>query len=100
MSFGFNETESDFFQKRIISPLKELGFKVYIFGSRARGNHHPFSDIDLLYEGERDIIKKQKISSLKDEWEESTFPYKIDLVYGTELAESYTSSVLKDRIEL
>ena len=52
--------------------------KIYLFGSRARGTASPYSDYDIAIEGEASL--KQRISLIQAEIEESTIPYKIDLV--------------------
>lgn len=78
----------------LVQPLKENGADVFIFGSRVTGRHHPFSDVDLMY-----VLKDQRllpaglISKLKEDLEESRFPFAVDLVYGPELAASYRSNV-------
>lgn len=66
MSFGLRPKDWQTVQSLAIKPLQALGARVYVFGSRARGDHTEFSDLDL--------------------------------VDFDELAESYRSSTLKDRI--
>ncbi len=50
--------------------------KVIIYGSRAKGNYKEGSDIDLTLVGE---ISYEQIIRLKQEFEESTIPYLIDI---------------------
>ena len=52
--------------------------KVYLFGSRARGDNTPFSDVDIGLLASKDISDKMTI--LREILEESNFPYKVDLV--------------------
>ena len=52
--------------------------KVYLFGSRARGNNSPYSDVDIAFDSEVDIGKELLI--LREVIEESSLPYKVDLV--------------------
>ena len=99
MKFGFTENELDYFQKELVSPLKDIDAKVWIFGSRARGDHQKFSDVDILVESHDEKIN-QLLSSIREKFEEGSFPYKIDLLLLEDLAKSYRDSVLKDRIEL
>lgn len=99
MKFGLRDSDFLFLQKNLIQPLKAHGFRVYIFGSRATGKNHPFSDIDILLEKGGDKADFQ-MSKLKEFFEESNFPYKIDLVRSEDLAESYRPSVMKDRVEV
>lgn len=51
---------------------------VHLFGSRAKGNHRLGSDVDLAIMNEG--VSEKSISKLRDQFEESTLPYRIDLV--------------------
>lgn len=50
--------------------------KVLIYGSRAKGNFRPGSDIDLTIEG---TLNFNQLMVLENELEELLLPYKIDL---------------------
>ena len=52
--------------------------EIYLFGSRARGDNTPFSDVDIALLASKDMSDKMTI--LRDILEESNFPYKVDLV--------------------
>ena len=58
--------------------FKNDNVKVYLFGSRARGDFRRYSDIDLAVESNEDI--RDKIIELKDILEESNLIYKVDIV--------------------
>ena len=96
MKFGLTDQEWKILSELAIEPLKNLGVKVWIFGSRARGDFKKFSDIDLLY-SDLDDDQKSKIYSIKSSLEESSLSYKVDLVDESELAESYRNQVILDR---
>ena len=98
MKFGLSDDQFRFLFQTVIEPLKKMGFQVYIFGSRARGQHHPFSDIDILFEGNSSPDLNTKIIQIKQEAQDSNFPFKIDLVYSPDLVEGYKSNVLQNRI--
>ena len=100
MIFGLSKEQNILLSKAVIEPLKDMGFQVYIFGSRTSGKHHPFSDIDILFEGNSSQDLKNKINAIKEQMQESNFPFKVDLVYLPDLAESYKASVLKNRVLL
>ena len=51
---------------------------VHIFGSRAKGTHKPASDIDLAVINEG--VNDRTILRIKADFEDSTLPYKVDLV--------------------
>ena len=55
---------------------EEVG--IFLFGSRARGDNSPFSDIDVAFLSSKDI--SDKLTLLREIIEESNFPYKVDLV--------------------
>lgn len=94
-----SDHEFQILNKLVIEPLKKQGLKVYVFGSRAKGKHHPFSDIDIMYVNE-DLknVSSKDISEIKESVEESSFPIKVDLANWDDLANSYKSSALADRI--
>jgi predicted nucleotidyltransferase len=60
----------------IIASLPEA--KIYLFGSRARGEASAFSDIDIAIESTYPI--DDRLSSLRDTIENSNIPWKVDLV--------------------
>ncbi len=100
MKFGLKDSEFGFLQQHLIGPLKSSGFRVYIFGSRATGKNHPFSDVDILIEGEVSMETSLKLGFIKEFFEESNFPYKIDLVVEKDLAQNYRPGVIKERIQI
>jgi predicted nucleotidyltransferase len=82
----------------MISPLKKAGAQVWIFGSRARGDHKKFSDVDILYEFPAKVRPPSGfVFSVKADLDESRFPFLVDLVAAQDLAESYKEQVLRDR---
>ena len=48
--------------------------RVRLFGSRAKWDHKPWSDIDLAIDGEYDALH------IQNDFEESTLPYFIDII--------------------
>lgn len=65
--------------------------KVVIFGSRAKNNHQPFSDIDLCVYGKLD---ETTLNKMKFDLVDSSLIYKVDLV----LFESIINDKLKQNI--
>lgn len=95
MKFGLSEENFSILNSEVIEPLKALGGKVWIFGSRARGDQREFSDIDVLFEGQ---IRDGDLGLIKERIEESRIPYKVDIVEVGNLAESYREQVLRERL--
>ena len=98
MKFGLKEKQFRF----LLEALKEHllkdypNSKIWIFGSRARGDHRSASDIDLLIES-IDKVPNRVLALLRSTLEESSFPFKVDLVSLDDLAEEYREQVLKER---
>jgi uncharacterized protein len=63
---------------RVFSNYPEIDGAV-IFGSRAKGNFREGSDIDIALSGSRELA--QKMLRMKQDFDESTLPYYVDLVY-------------------
>ncbi|MFN7905548.1 MAG: nucleotidyltransferase family protein [Pseudobdellovibrionaceae bacterium] len=101
MKFGLQDRDFEILKQLLISPLKSKHAKLFVFGSRARNKHHPFSDLDLFYvEDDRNPISSIEISNIRENLENSNLPIKIDLVNWVDLAESYKPSADHDKIEI
>lgn len=82
MRFGFRESDLDYIIKSI-KRFSEIE-KAVIFGSRAKGNYKPGSDIDIAIFGEN--ISFDTVSKLHAVLEDSgPMPYLIDVVDYTHL---------------
>ncbi len=63
--------------KEYLKQIKEIE-NVKIFGSRARGNFKPYSDIDLVLYGKN--INEKLILHISTELDELPTPYKFDII--------------------
>lgn len=63
--------------KNYLSKIKEIE-NIKIFGSRARGNYKPNSDIDLVLFGEN--LNEKTILHISSELDELPTPYKFDVL--------------------
>ena len=101
MTFGLNSADYKLLENLVITPLKQKSVRVFVFGSRATGRNHPFSDIDLLLEPlPTRPIELSELSQIKESIEEARFPIKVDLVLFDDLAQSYKNRVLQEKIEI
>lgn len=101
MKFGLPEEQFAILNEILIQPLKKHKATVYIFGSRATGKAHPFSDVDVLFEESADsLISAAELSKIKEELEESGLTVKIDLVNSKDLAKSFVEAVQRERVEV
>lgn len=102
MKFGLAEDQYALLDELLIKPLKSKNAQVYVFGSRARGDHHLFSDIDILFiedkKNIKNIISSREVSKIKTNLEDSKLTIKVDLVRAEDLAKSYVCGVYKDKI--
>ncbi len=70
---------------------------IYLFGSRARRDHTPESDIDIAVDaGEK--IDRTVFGAIKEAFEESTIPFTIDVVDMWAISDDFKKEVLKDRV--
>jgi len=72
---------------------KEKNIRVFLFGSSLGYDH--FNDIDVALEGD---VSAQEIMDLKNHFEESTFPYNIDLVNLNEVKKSFKKNILNQPV--
>ena len=68
---------------------------VFLFGSCLTGDN--FADVDLGLSGAG--FDDKKVSLLKEELEESTFPYKVDIVNFNEVDKSFSDEVFSKKIK-
>ncbi len=97
INFGLNIQQQKIISEMIIKPFSSKNAEVFVFGSRARGTHHPFSDLDILYiENPENPIDDNFISQIKENLENSDLPFKVDLVNKNRVAKSYQKSIFSD----
>lgn len=81
----------------VIDSLKNERVTVFLFGSRARKENLPFSDVDIgimPQDGLNDI----KLALLREKIEDSSIPYKVDIVNLSEVSQDFRKQVLKDAV--
>jgi len=97
MKFGLAENHWQNLLLIAVKPLKDVGCKVFVFGSRAAGSFNPFSDIDLFFTGS---APESLLIKIKSELEDSELPIKVDLVAYTDLPKSFLPSINVSQIEI
>ena len=106
MKFGFTPTELNFLRMHLVTPLQALGARVFVFGSRARGDHNNFSDLDVIVESElnntrqAEGVLKTRISLIQEYFDESNFIYKVEILLAQDLASSYRAKVDLEKKEI
>ena len=75
MQFGLSKEDITKI-KEVIAKFSEIE-RVIIYGSRAKGNYKPSSDIDLTLVGEK--LTLTKLQELENEIDDLLLPYKFDV---------------------
>jgi len=86
-------------KKKIISLISALfpNTKIYLFGSRARGNHAQWSDIDIALDaGKR--IPSEDVGEIISVLEGTNLPYKIEVVDIHHVSDEMKESILEEGI--
>lgn len=84
-------------KKLLNDQIKSYPIRIYLFGSRAKGNAHSKSDVDIA------ILPLAPLPSgfmsrLKEVVEESTIPYSIDLVNISDIDPVFREKILAEGI--
>ena len=83
----------DFIKETILAEIPNV--EMYIFGSRVQGNALEYSDVDIALKNE-EKISIESILKLKVKFENSTFPYKVDIVDLKNLKDEFRGIIEKD----
>lgn len=79
--------------------LKKHGVhqKTYVFGSRARGDHKKYSDLDLLVKQDQPL-ETAVLVGLKDDFENSDLPFTVDLVEWCKISDDFKKNISIDLV--
>ncbi len=86
--------ELDDIKRAIRELFKNKSVRVYIFGSRARGDHTPRSDLDLGFLSQEDI--SYELALLRELLEESNLTFSVDVVDLSRTSDEFKEAVLKE----
>jgi len=70
-------------------------FEVRAFGSRVSGTAKPYSDLDLVVMSQTKL-PREVLYGLRDDFEESELPYRIDLLDWNRLSPEFKQAILSD----
>jgi len=79
----------------VLEELKDEHVKVFLFGSRARNDNYIASDVDIGFIPGNNFNEK-KITMLKEKFENSNIPYKVEIVNFNIVSEEFKQEALKD----
>ena len=74
--------------------------KFYLFGSRAKKTNSEYSDIDIALDDNKKEIDISIINKLNSLFENSTFPYEIDIIDLNNVGEKFKTKIKADLVEL
>lgn len=69
----------------------------YVFGSRTKGTHQRFSDLDLCFIREGSLSIRER-AILETAFEESNLPFTVDIVDNTQLSSDFRHIIDHDKI--
>ena len=87
----------DRIRQMVLSVLADEEADVYLFGSWARGTARHGSDVDVAVEF-IGASNERKIADLREQLEESTIPYRVDIVGMSRAAETLREEIRRDGI--
>lgn len=82
-------------KKIIFKYLPPREYQIFLFGSRAIGNHNPKSDYDVGILG-KEPIPEQIIPAIEEELENSDIIYKVDVVDFNHVSPRFKELALKN----
>jgi len=81
----------------VLQELHGEDASVFLFGSWARGEQRRSSDVDVAVEY-HGLSNRQKIAHLREALEESTIPYRVDVVDVQDTSAALVKEIRKDGI--
>lgn len=80
-------------KQKVNESVADKNLRVFIFGSGLRQDH--FGDIDLGLTGK---VKEADVYKLKEEFEESTLPYSVDVVNFNKVSKKFRDNIMGNKI--
>ena len=81
----------------VLENLKDFDCKIFIYGSRARGTNHRWSDLDIgIYPGEKKYLPLSDIEDYINH--ESIVPFKVEIVDFSTADEKFKKHALENII--
>lgn len=96
--FGLIDRHLDFVKETLKKHIKNPDAKFYIFGSRAKGKFREYSDVDIAIDCPN--MKDEEMWKLQSDFENSTFPYEVDIINLNTVKEYFKNLIKDDLIAL
>lgn len=98
--FGLEARHLEFVMNTLRKNIPDKSTKFYIFGSRAKGSHREYSDIDIAVDSNGQKLDENVLGALLLEFEDWTLPYEVDVVDLNAIDESFKNLIKSSLIEL
>ena len=85
-------------KKMVLDCMHDESVSIYLFGSWAKGTARHGSDVDVAIEYPIGVSGALKIGELRERLEESTIPYRVDVVDMQQASEALVQEIRKDGI--
>lgn len=85
--------------RAILRAILPPGVTAHVFGSRARGNPKPWSDLDLALEAP-EPLPLSLLAQLAEAFDECTLPWKVDIVDRKAVSPGFASVIAESGIPL
>jgi len=96
--FGLEDRHLNFIKDMLKKHIQNKDAKFYIFGSRAKGKYREYSDVDIAIDSP-DMTSEKKLK-LESDFENSTFPYEVDILDLNTIKENFKNIIKEDLVEL
>lgn len=100
MKFGLEQRHLDFIMQVLKKNIPEKEATFYIFGSRAKGTFKEYSDVDIAINLGNKKLSADILGKILIEFEDSTFPYEVDIVDLNATDEKFQQLINNSLIEL
>jgi predicted nucleotidyltransferase len=96
----FMESLEKEYKEKVIALLSALfpGAKIYLFGSRARGTHAPFSDIDIALDAGVPIEPRRRVGEAAEVLCALYMPYRVDVVDMYRISDDMREQIIKEGV--
>lgn len=95
--FGLEERYIKFILEVLHRNIPQKDAKFYVFGSRAKGTHKEYSDIDIAVELGEEKLSADILGKVLIEFVDSTLPYEVDIVDLNAIDEKF-KTLIKDSL--
>ncbi len=77
--------------------MSDYPWQFYLFGSRIKGTHKKYSDLDICY---KDFIPDAIVSKIQEKFEESALTFKVELLSWHRCDADFQKSIEKDLVRI